>query len=480
MYHRWWDGSAWGGWENLGGVLLDAPECVSWSSDRIDFFARGTDRAMWHRWWPGVSIINRELTVSRHTGTTLSDADVDRILADGSAALQSNDGAGDVACGMAMARNGPVGAFATGDGSLDTQAELQAVFALAGNVKVVDDVNFCANMFNTSFIGCGQTPGTSFITERFTVAQEGILWAHEFGHNQGLPHRTDTSDALMFPSIGSNRLRINDTECAAFRGGGGGLMVAEMGAPPQTLPENAVLMPAEAQENVQAALAQMPGEGNPEAAAAEAMPVEEFVRQIYFEGLPLAQAAAYRPDDVPTLLAMLADPADALYHENIALTLGMIGDARAVPALIDYIESEPAAAPALDQESDARAAIRGRVGALIGLGYLVNLTGDETALAFLGEHTAPEAWAAPVVRDLAATESAEGQTHEDLSKYAVLALGVAGTTEAADVLRSLGDTDTAPEGSFFAEISDVVGQSLQLNEEIGNRGLVDYYSRGMP
>jgi hypothetical protein len=21
LYHKWWDGSAWGGWESLGGVL---------------------------------------------------------------------------------------------------------------------------------------------------------------------------------------------------------------------------------------------------------------------------------------------------------------------------------------------------------------------------------------------------------------------------------------------------------------------------
>jgi trypsin len=43
----------WGGWESLGGIILDRPSCVSWGSDRIDCFARGTDRAMWHRWWDG-------------------------------------------------------------------------------------------------------------------------------------------------------------------------------------------------------------------------------------------------------------------------------------------------------------------------------------------------------------------------------------------------------------------------------------------
>ena len=35
------------------------------------------------------------------------------------------------------------------DGSLDTAAELSTVFNLPGNVKVVDDVNWCANQFNT-------------------------------------------------------------------------------------------------------------------------------------------------------------------------------------------------------------------------------------------------------------------------------------------------------------------------------------------
>ncbi|MEA2874385.1 MAG: hypothetical protein QOH67_4367, partial [Hyphomicrobiales bacterium] len=55
MWHRWWNGSAWGGWENLGGVIIEQPECVSWGANRIDCFARGTDGAMWHRWWNGAA-----------------------------------------------------------------------------------------------------------------------------------------------------------------------------------------------------------------------------------------------------------------------------------------------------------------------------------------------------------------------------------------------------------------------------------------
>jgi hypothetical protein len=47
----WWDGGAWRGWESLGGVLTSDPAAVSWGPNRIDCFVRGTDNAMWHKWW---------------------------------------------------------------------------------------------------------------------------------------------------------------------------------------------------------------------------------------------------------------------------------------------------------------------------------------------------------------------------------------------------------------------------------------------
>ncbi len=53
LWHRWWNGSAWGGWESLGGVLESPPKAVSWSANRLDIFVVGTDSALWHRWWNG-------------------------------------------------------------------------------------------------------------------------------------------------------------------------------------------------------------------------------------------------------------------------------------------------------------------------------------------------------------------------------------------------------------------------------------------
>jgi hypothetical protein len=43
----------WHGYENLGGVLTSAPSAASWAANRIDVVARGTDSAVWHRWWDG-------------------------------------------------------------------------------------------------------------------------------------------------------------------------------------------------------------------------------------------------------------------------------------------------------------------------------------------------------------------------------------------------------------------------------------------
>jgi C1A family cysteine protease len=53
VWHRWWDGSNWLGWESLGGVIQGAPAICSWASGRLDLFAVGTDHRMYHKWYQG-------------------------------------------------------------------------------------------------------------------------------------------------------------------------------------------------------------------------------------------------------------------------------------------------------------------------------------------------------------------------------------------------------------------------------------------
>ena len=57
LYHKWWDGTGWGpsltGYQRQGGVIEGAPTGVSSGPGRLDVFVVGTDRALYHKWWDG-------------------------------------------------------------------------------------------------------------------------------------------------------------------------------------------------------------------------------------------------------------------------------------------------------------------------------------------------------------------------------------------------------------------------------------------
>lgn len=51
VHHRWWDGAGWQGWEPMGGGTNSDPGAESWAPGRIDIFIRGTDDQLWHKWY---------------------------------------------------------------------------------------------------------------------------------------------------------------------------------------------------------------------------------------------------------------------------------------------------------------------------------------------------------------------------------------------------------------------------------------------
>jgi hypothetical protein len=55
LWHKSWDGTAWGGWEPLGGTVVSDPGIASWGPGRLDTFVRGTDNALWHKSWDGTA-----------------------------------------------------------------------------------------------------------------------------------------------------------------------------------------------------------------------------------------------------------------------------------------------------------------------------------------------------------------------------------------------------------------------------------------
>jgi peptidoglycan hydrolase-like protein with peptidoglycan-binding domain len=50
LWHKWFS-NGWSHWESLGGFLTSGPAAVSWGSGRIDVFVRGGDNALWHKWF---------------------------------------------------------------------------------------------------------------------------------------------------------------------------------------------------------------------------------------------------------------------------------------------------------------------------------------------------------------------------------------------------------------------------------------------
>jgi hypothetical protein len=51
MMHKWWDGGTWSSEEALGGVLTSGVGVSSWAKGRLDTFVAGTDSALWHKWY---------------------------------------------------------------------------------------------------------------------------------------------------------------------------------------------------------------------------------------------------------------------------------------------------------------------------------------------------------------------------------------------------------------------------------------------
>lgn len=54
LWHKVWDGSGWTAWGSLGGVITSSPAAASWGENRIDIFALGLPpREVWHQTWDG-------------------------------------------------------------------------------------------------------------------------------------------------------------------------------------------------------------------------------------------------------------------------------------------------------------------------------------------------------------------------------------------------------------------------------------------
>ena len=163
--------------------------------------------------------ITQFVTVVRHVDTAFSEVTAKARLGVATTLLRTKDRSTDYASCLNFEHSASVGTFGTSgdtDDIINSEAKLLRVLAIStARVKIVTAVNWCEGK-QGSFLGCADEPGNSMVLAASAPAD---VWAHEFGHNQGLPHRNTSPMNLMHESA-ANTDEINTTESNALRRNG--------------------------------------------------------------------------------------------------------------------------------------------------------------------------------------------------------------------------------------------------------------------
>jgi hypothetical protein len=382
------------------------------------------------------------LEVSRYETTTLMDnARADLITSGATFILRTVASDLDWPCERVIVRRrGDVGVFTTGDGSIDSGAELNAVIALPGQVKVVNQINYCAGL-KPGVGGCRK--GDSFVVIIMLGPSAPFApptWLHEIGHTQGLDHRAADDpdfdpDALMneMGRFGNTSWNINQNECLRFRN-----FIESISISNEPVPQ--ALMPIDARD---------------------------FVRKLHVEGVPYREAVRYGADVVTSLAQMLDAANEQPHWSNVVVTLGIIGNEPAVDHLLAFLNTRSATRLS---ENEFRAV----TSAITSLGYAVNRTKNQKALDYLKEGAGPDTWEG-IRWTSPFHETAEGRNVQ-LSTAAILGLGLTGDASAAALLRSLlAPPATDSTKRFQAQAGDAIAEALKANATISSVGLLEYY-----
>ena len=397
---------------------------------------------------PGSDFRTVNVMVHRHSAVALTDAEADRILADMDTALQTGNTPTDVATQVRFVRNGAVRTLpATIAGTIQTQAEWNALMAAGTGVKVVQAIRWCGGP-GGSIIGCAPVgnPTVNLAVVRFTANQEGILWAHEYGHNAGNGHRSNDARALMFPSIGVDHNVVDATESGRLLAGPqavtGALMKAACGCHGESMKP-----PAD---------------------------IREFVSQHWFEGVPYDAASQYSEADAQRLIEWLTNEPEK--HEEflpeIVTTLCFIGSEAAVEPLISFVEGP----------LQSQAAFNAKNAALIHLGDLIHASGSTTAFDFLvrmaTDMESAKAVAAPRASMQAMDAKASGvaaatvdAVAAELAVSATFGLALSGTSEGQQVLEQLQSMSDA-----FSSVNLAAAEAAGVAREVqAAGGQKEYY-----
>lgn len=176
----------------------------------------------------------------------------------------------------------------------------------------------------------------------------------------------------------------------------------------------------------------------------------------------------YDSTAVPILIDALNSDAEEGNRGRVARLLGILGDERAVGAMIAFIEKGRS-------ELISRADHRARRSALRSLGYLINRTGSERALKYLIEGLTPSVWRERNVTGVVSYVDSSAKYDMLLSTYAILGLAQSGHPRAGEALKTLLQSPTPEQRDFRDAEEATVTQWLEVHGLVAERGVAGMY-----
>lgn len=196
---------------------------------------------------------------------------------------------------------------------------------------------------------------------------------------------------------------------------------------------------------------------------AQGTDVRAFVRQTFIHGVPYEQASRFTSADATVLLEMLGNAQERASWPNIVVTLGIIGDERAVDPLISFFSREVSGTLSSSE-------YMAKTSALMSLGYLVNKSNNLKALTYLIDSLTPETWVTRKLSWVSPYHATEAERNPQLTAMAVMGLALSGRPLAREALLGL----QARIGAG-APGRALVEEALRAHEVIAREGLAVYY-----
>ncbi len=380
------------------------------------------------------------LRVARHVDQSFPNDRVDSVFAAANTLLQTvQTECPDVATDVIFKREGPVETFDVTPSILTTESQLDDVFNQPFDIKIVNAMIGVCGISSTDdmslILGCA-AEGESLV---IVSEADPDVWAHEWGHVQGLGHRDDCPRNLMHAfELQTNA--VNEFERDAF-------------LTPTPPPSPRIALPS---------LALLPDKHIESLAPMTDEPLEFWLQRTvtksFLAGVP---ADAFRRLDsraTEPLTAMMTNPAYDGVRHNLVRALGFAHDPAACPQLIDQIDQTTGP---LTYEQFATLAE-----SFLALGRLVPDDPSNRALNFLVDATDVSAASAAAVSWQFGGYA--GMSAQRLcARLAIIALSTTTDRRAANHLHNLREQISA--GQLPQEFTDQVNEAIARMDRPGRQ-----------